>query len=186
MADGNRIIRQLSFAQQPTAVDGFEPGVAERIMQVFASAKGIMRASGNDSQWSDGYPSMETVKADVERGGGYVVEDDGLIVAYFALLPSPEPTYGHIYNGAWIDDSSPYHVVHRMASVPEAHGIFRSIIDYCFTVGNNIRIDTHRDNSIMQHNILKHGFRYCGIILLANGDERLAFQRIITPQEDYG
>jgi hypothetical protein len=29
----------------------------------------------------------------------------------------------------------------------------------------------------MQHNIMKHGFSYCGIICLANGDERLAYQR---------
>ena len=30
----------------------------------------------------------------------------------------------------------------------------------------------------MQHNIEKHGFTYCGIIYLANGDERLAYQKI--------
>ena len=30
----------------------------------------------------------------------------------------------------------------------------------------------------MQHNLLKHGFTYCGIIYLLNGDERLAYQRI--------
>jgi hypothetical protein len=30
----------------------------------------------------------------------------------------------------------------------------------------------------MQHNILKHGFTYCGIIHLASGDERLAFQAL--------
>ena len=40
-----------------------------------------------------------------------------------------------------------------------------------------IRIDTHRDNKIMQHNLLKYGFTYCGIIYLANGDERLAYQK---------
>ena len=34
----------------------------------------------------------------------------------------------------------------------------------------NIRIDTHRDNKIMQHNILKQGFTYCGIIYLQSGD----------------
>ena len=28
----------------------------------------------------------------------------------------------------------------------------------------------------MLHNIEKHGFTYCGIIYLANGDERLAYQ----------
>ena len=32
---------------------------------------------------------------------------------------------------------------------------------------------------IMQHNILKHGFTYCGIIYLLSGDKRLAYQRIV-------
>ena len=31
----------------------------------------------------------------------------------------------------------------------------------------------------MQHNMKKHGFSYCGIIYLANGDERLAYQKIV-------
>lgn len=52
------------------------------------------------------------------------------------------------------------------------------ILDYCFALCSNIRIDTHRDNKIMQHNLSKHGFTYCGIIYLANGDERLAYQKI--------
>ena len=30
---------------------------------------------------------------------------------------------------------------------------------------------------VMQHNILKHGFIYCGIIYLLSGDERLAYQK---------
>ena len=32
--------------------------------------------------------------------------------------------------------------------------------------------------AIMQVIIEKHGFTYCGIIYLANGDERLAYQKI--------
>jgi hypothetical protein len=31
----------------------------------------------------------------------------------------------------------------------------------------------------MQHVISKAGFRYCGIIYLASGDERLAYQKIV-------
>lgn len=80
----------------------------------------------------------------------------------------------------WLDDSQPYHVIHRIASFPEAHGIFHTIMEFAFARDRNIRIDTHRDNRIMQHNILQHGFSYCGIILLANGDERLAYQKINT------
>jgi hypothetical protein len=114
----------------------------------------------------------------METHGGFVVEDDGKVVGYFAFLPSPEPTYAGIYEGQWLDDEEPYHVVHRIASYPDAHGIFSSIMDFCFSLDPNIRIDTHRDNHIMQHNIAKHGFAYCGIIYLANGDERLAYQRL--------
>ena len=33
-------------------------------------------------------------------------------------------------------------------------------------------------SAIMQHNIEKHGFTYCGIIYLASGDERLAYQKL--------
>ena len=153
------------------------PEDEKSIMEIFAQARGIMRASGNMSQWGEGYPSLDVVSKDVAREGAFVVEDDGLIVAYFAFLPSPEPTYAKIYEGEWLDDEKPYHVVHRIASAPDAHGIFGSIMDFCFSREANIRIDTHRDNHIMQHVILKHGFQYCGIIYLANGDERLAYQR---------
>lgn len=147
------------------------------IMNVIAAAKLIMRQSGNMHQWSDSYPSADVILHDIAVGGGYVVVDDGTIVGYFAFLPSPEPTYVTIYEGSWIDDMLPYHVVHRIASYPDAHGIFQSIMDFCFAHDSNIRIDTHRDNKIMQHVILKHGFTYCGIIYLLSGDERLAYQK---------
>ena len=148
------------------------------IMKVMDAAKTIMRQSGNMHQWGDGYPSESAIIADMERNGSFVVEDDGRIVGYFAFLPSPEPTYDIIYDGEWLDDQQPYHVVHRIASYPDAHGIFTTIMDYCFSHDTNIRIDTHRDNTIMQHVIQKYGFTYCGIIYLLSGDERLAYQML--------
>lgn len=149
------------------------------IMTTVAAAKGIMRASGNTGQWINGYPSEAVIAEDIRSGHGYVVEDDGAIVGYFAFIPSPEPTYAVIYDGAWLDADRPYHVVHRIASVPEAHGVFNSLMDWCFREDPNIRIDTHRDNRIMQHCIAAYGFTYCGIILLESGDERLAYQHYI-------
>ena len=156
----------------------------ERIMQVLAAAKQVMRRAGNANQWINGYPDEAAVERDMEQGGAMVVEDDGVVVAYFAFLPSPEPTYAKIYEGSWLDDTLPYHVVHRMGGVPEAKGIFASAMDYCFMIDPNIRVDTHRDNKIMQHLFEKHRFTYCGIIYLANGDERLAFQRMHETQQD--
>ena len=155
------------------------PGDLESIMKVLEAAKGIMRASGNLNQWKDGYPSKDVVLNDISGGYGHVVAEDGIPVGYFAFIPSPEPTYSRIYDGAWLEDDSPYHVIHRIGSLPEVHGIFKDIMDWCFAKDGNIRIDTHRDNSIMRHNILKYGFTYCGIIYLLSGDERLAYQKVI-------
>ena len=122
----SRIIRE---ARQTDVAD---------IMQVMDAAKVIMRQSGNMHQWGEGYPSEAVITADMERSGGFVIEDSGCllpnerkkVVGYFAFLPSPEPTYAKIYDGEWIDDIQPYHVVHRIASYPDVHGIFSSIMEF--------------------------------------------------------
>ena len=151
---------------------------------VFEAAKAIMRADGNLEQWSaPGFPPEDLLLRDLERGGGYVIESSSVIpskakesiVAYFALLPSPEPTYDYI-DGAWLTDA-PYGVIHRIASYPEEHGIFAAIIDYAAARYAHLRIDTHRDNRIMRHLIDTRGFTYCGIIWLEDGTERLAYER---------
>lgn len=150
------------------------------IMLVMTAAKGIMRQSGNMQQWGEGYPSEEVIASDIEKKGAFVVVDDDKVVGYFAFLPSPDPTYQKIYDGEWLDDTQPYHVVHRIASYPDVHGVFDSMMDFCFSHDRNIRIDTHRDNKIMQHLLVKHGFAYCGIIYLLSGDERLAYQKTLN------
>ncbi len=147
-------------------------------MNLFTAAKAIMRSSGNLTQWEDGYPNEEIVRSDISKGGAYIVEREGRAVGYFALLPSPEPTYSSI-QGKWLDDAAPYFVIHRIASSSATHGIFQEIIEYADSVSPNLRIDTHRDNRIMRHLIDKAGFAYCGIIHLADGGERLAFQKVV-------
>ena len=154
------------------------PSDIASIMEIMDAAKSIMRSSGNMHQWTGDYPSESVIMGDMENDGGFVVEEDEQLIAYFAFLTSPEPTYNKIYEGAWLDDKQPYHVVHRIASYPHVHHIFHDIMDFCFSHDRNIRIDTHRNNTIMQHCITKYGFTYCGIIYLANGDERLAYQKL--------
>ena len=153
------------------------------IMEVLEAARGIMRASGNMNQWIGGYPSEELILSDIAQWQGFVVltEDAATLSAYFAFVPSPEPTYAEIFGGKWLDDSLPYHAVHRLGSLPQVHGVFRAVMDWCFCMDPNIRIDTHRDNHIMRHCIERYGFSYCGIIYLESGDERLAYQRLKAP-----
>ena len=185
------------------------------VMQlIFADAKAKMRASGNMLQWTDGYPSDDVLKNDIERGFSYVVEDeDGQIVATFVLAICDDPTYKHIYEdsckreqsraipdlpqqagpcsnyaecsrgstvgqGRWLDDEHPYGTIHRIASREGTHGVMPYVLQWAFGQIDNIRVDTHRDNIPMQHLLLKHGFSYCGIIYLLNGDERLAYQKL--------
>ena len=151
------------------------PADIPALRPVFEAAKGIMRADGNRDQWSaPGFPDDSLLLRDIAREGSFVIEDDAL-VAYFALLPSPEPTYDYI-DGAWLTDE-PYGVIHRMASYPDVHGIFSAVIDFAASRYSHLRIDTHRDNHIMQHLIEKYGFTYCGIIWLEDGTERLAYER---------
>ncbi|MBQ7181589.1 MAG: GNAT family N-acetyltransferase [Bacteroidaceae bacterium] len=152
------------------------------LLHLAEEAKQTMRRSGNMKQWGEGYPSAETFMADIERDVSYLVVDDESqrAVATFALIPGPDPTYAQIYDGQWIDDEAPYYVIHRIAALTTERGIMQTVLNYAFSKTDNIRIDTHRDNVIMRHLMQKHGFSYCGIIYLANGDERLAFQKRIN------
>ena len=152
------------------------------LMEIFRCAKQIMRASGNMNQWNDSYPSEEIIRQDIASGVCHVLcEDtapgctDGRIIATMAFIPGPDPTYSVIYDGEWPDDS-PYHVIHRIAVHEPGHGAARKLFDWGFTQARSIRIDTHKDNVIMHHILRKYGFKHCGVIFLANGDPREAYQ----------
>ena len=159
------IIRKSTMADLPT------------ILGLRDQAREIMRSYGNVYQWPNGYPRDDMFQKDIELGGSYVMlDDEGRVVGTFALLPSPEVTYNVIYEGQWLDDA-PYHVIHRIASTPDSHGVLDALLDYCESQTGNIRIDTHEANVIMRKGLERHGYTYCGIIHLLNGDERLAFQK---------
>ena len=129
-----------------------------------------------------GYPTREIVEKDMGNGNCYVCLDpSGEIIGTFAFIQGEEPAYTHIYEGRWLDAQKPYATIHRLASTAESHGVAAACLEWCARQIPNLRADTHRDNHILQHILLKHGFTYCGIIYLQNGDERLAYQKIILP-----
>ena len=148
-------------------------------MYIFEQGKRIMRESGNLKQWTDGYPTREIVEKDVADGNSYVCVDEAeTIVGTFAFIYGKDPTYARIYEGRWVDDEKPYATIHRLASTADSHGVAAACLEWCAGQIPNLRADTHRDNHILQHILLKHGFTYCGIIYLLNGDERLAYQKV--------
>lgn len=146
-----------------------------RLQEVFAVARNFMRQTGNPNQWAETYPSIEQLTADIESGDSYVCVNDDRIVATFLLRGGNDPTYDVIYDGAWTNNN-PYATIHRIASSGEVKGIFKQVMDFALTKYDTIRIDTHRDNKVMQSLVERSGFAYCGIIHCWNGDERLAYQ----------
>lgn len=149
------------------------------IMDLLEMGRQKMRANGNMEQWTNGNPKQALVEEDIRKGNSYVMEEDGVVIATFAFIEGPDVTYQTIYEGEWMACEKPYHVVHRMASRHDVHGVFKDVLDFGFEKTDNIRIDTHRQNAIMRKALEKYGFTYCGIIYLLDGAERLAYQRIV-------
>ena len=148
-----------------------------RILEICEEARSIMRADGNMTQWTGGYPSREVFSADIDRSVGYVISDGSTPVGYFAFIPGIDRTYLKIDGGKWLNDTEPYGTIHRLASTVQSRGVAKTCFDWCWSRIQNLRIDTHKDNNVMRHCIEKYGFSYCGIIYLLNGDPRLAFQK---------
>lgn len=145
------------------------------LMEIFDKARHIMRRSGNMHQWNDNYPSEDIIWNDICHGHCIVLEEDGKVIATMAFIPGPDPTYSEIYDGRWLNDE-PYYVIHRIAVTEPGHNCANTLLDWAFMQTKHVRIDTHKDNVIMQHILTKYGFAHCGRILLANGDPREAYQ----------
>lgn len=149
-----------------------------RIMEIFEVARRFMCATGNANQWTDGYPRRELVRAGIAAGHCYVcTAAGGAVVATFCFVPGPDPTYAEIRDGSWPDDG-PYCVVHRLASDGSVRGVGRRCIEWCAARCERLRLDTHADNRVMQAVAAQCGFVRCGIIRVANGTPRIAYQRV--------
>lgn len=148
------------------------------ILAIYERARQFMRDTGNLNQWRTNNPTAEQTKQDIQNGCLYVVQDADGIQGVFALIFGADPTYAHI-EGAWLNDE-PYATIHRIASAGNKKGVLSTCVAYAATQRRNIRIDTHADNRVMQHLLSKLDFQYCGIIYLANGEPRLAYQKTLT------
>ena len=146
-----------------------------RILKIYETARSYMAANGNPTQWGTTNPPEETLWSDIRAGQLYVAECDNTIHGVFALMDGPDPTYGRI-DGQWHSDET-YGVIHRIASSGEVRGILKCCLAFAAERHRYLRIDTHENNKTMQHLLEKFGFNRCGIIYLANGDPRIAYDR---------
>lgn len=149
------------------------------VMAIYSYARNFMREHGNGNQWINGYPQEELISKEIEAKHSFVCENEqGEIVGTFCYIEGIDPTYLKIYNGEWLNDE-PYAVIHRIASSGKQKGIANECLRWSFKHCNNLRIDTHQNNTVMQNMLKKEGFTQCGIIYIADGSERIAFHKKI-------
>lgn len=147
----------------------------DEIERIYAAARQTMRESGNASQWVNGYPQRTLIENDIAAGELFLIEERGHPCAVFMLSLEDDPTYREI-DGVWLNDE-PYGVIHRIGSDGTATGILGAALDFAFARIADVRIDTHRNNSIMRHLLQKAGFAECGTIFCHDGSPRIAFHR---------
>lgn len=133
---------------------------AERIMQIFSSARSFMAGQGNP-QWQNGYPFPSVVEKGIEGGNFRVAESKGAVVAVYSV---------YTYDGEYENASVPwrcgsYIAVHTLAvadnyrcmglacrclqnAEEEAAGLSK----------NAMRMDTHQKNIPMQRLLASCGF----------------------------
>lgn len=148
----------------------------DRIMEIYADARRYMREHGNAEQWAGGYPSREVIEEDLARGFCHVCVEGDELLGVFCYFVGEDPTYRIIEDGEWLNDR-PYGVIHRIAVSSHRRGVASACFAWCYAACGNLKIDTHRDNIPMQRSLAKNGFTRCGIIHLANGDPRIAYQK---------
>mgnify|MGYP003289891225 CR=1 FL=1 len=147
------------------------------IMSIYEIARQSMRQNGNSTQWVNGYPQRTLILDDISKGVHYCVcSDDGTPVAVFAFIVGDDPTYAEV-QGQWMNNQ-PYGTIHRIGSNGQQKGILSEVVRWAFHHISNIRIDTHADNAPMLHLLSQQGFTYCGVIHVADGTPRNAFQKV--------
>ena len=169
----------------------------DALMCIFGEARKTIAALGID-QWQDGYPNNEVICGDVKREYSYCAQlvgegGEGDPCATFALVGDGDPCYDRICDGAWLADCGKselgpdikYLAIHRVAiSVAcRGSGIASQMIafatEYARSLGKiSLRIDTHEGNVVMRRSLEKCGFLHVGVIHLADGAPRVAYEKV--------
>ncbi len=151
-------------------------------MEIYSHARAFMAAHGNPDQWGPtNWPPESLIHEDVRNGNSYVCTNDaGNVIGtfFYDYGVDVEPTYLKIVGGAWLDDS-PYAVVHRIAADGSEKGIGSFCLEWAFRESGHLRIDTYRDNIVMQNLLGKLGFVYCGTIFIReDSSPRMAYEKV--------
>ena len=142
------------------------------------------RKNDGSNQWQDGYPNSETAVIDIKNGVGFVLEINGEVAGYAAIIFDIEPAY-EIIEGTWLSDGK-YVVIHRVAISEKFLGqgiatkLFIKIENYVRAQNIfSIKVDTNFDNIQMLKILQRLHYTYCGEVYF-RGSPRKAFEKILS------
>ena len=144
------------------------------ILAIYERARSFMAENGNPNQWKKVHPPKESLIQNISEEKLYLLKNDDIIDGVFFFDEGPDPTYLHI-DGQWLNDR-PYSVIHRIASAGRSKGVLKACVEWCLQRCDNIKIDTHEDNKIMQSALEGLGFSYCGTIYVPDYGPMRAYQ----------
>lgn len=156
------------------------------ISLLLAETKAYFKTKGIP-QWQGDYPAISDFEQDIARGECYLALNHAQeVIGMMVVSTQPEPNYELIYAGEW-HYQEPATVIHRLAISQKARGrgIAKKLISLAEEVSlkegyHVIRVDTHQLNENMQGLLKKSGFKFAGIIEVADGTPRQAFDKHIA------
>jgi len=162
----------------------------EDILTIIEQAKAYLKSQKID-QWQNGYPNRQSIIEDIQKRHCYVLCDGDKIIATAAILFENDPNYAYIEKGTWLTQG-PYGVIHRIAcdNAYKGHGVAGMFFEYARIQAGirhfkSLRVDTHPNNKSMQRLIAKNHFQYCGIVYMADGGLRYAYEYVLAKEKFY-
>ncbi|TDW49124.1 acetyltransferase (GNAT) family protein [Flavobacterium sp. 270] len=144
----------------------------------------LRRKEDGSQQWQDGYPNLDVVKKDIEKGAGYVLTNKEEIIGYASIVFNDEPAYEKL-DGKWLTNGD-FAVLHRLAVSPEylGKGLAKKILLYTEELAlqneiYSIKVDTNFDNIPMLKIFEKLDYVYCGEVEFRGG-KRKAFEKTLS------
>ena len=152
------------------------------VVNLIDSARVALKSGGVD-QWQGADPAAEELLKNIKAGCCYFFKEES-IVGMAVLREGADPTYD-VIDGKWLTEGD-YLTIHQfvVAENKRGEGISRRMMQRIFAFARfkgipAVRIDTHADNFRMRNLIESTGFTYCGVITVADGTERVAYEQVI-------
>ena len=170
------------FRKAPLALVKTREDELNVVVNLIDSARAALKSDGVD-QWQGEDPTAEELLENIKAGCCYFFKED-TTVGMAVLKEGDDPTYD-VIDGKWLTEGD-YLTIHQfvVAEDRRGEGMSRRMMERIFAYVRfkgipAIRIDTHSDNFRMRGLIESTGFTYCGVITVADGTERVAYEQVI-------